>query len=157
MKTNLPNASQLRTNHGAIVATKKTDASATPVNDGFPAFHRRYQAHNPDAGKNEISEVLVSAATPHSKPNPIHGVRRLSSSSSRVNQKITASNKAARLVSHTQRVDQYITIGNNAQPHAPHIATFPLKHFRAIRKIGMHVSAEKTLLIVSKINAEACV
>src|ERR1700686_1560296 len=139
-----------------MVAAKKTDANAIPASDGFPAFHRRYHTHNPDAGKNEISEVFVSAATPHSKPNPIHGVRPFSSSSSSVSQKMTASNKAARLVSHTQRVDQYITIGNNAHPHALHTATFSLKHFRAIRKIGMHVSAENTLLMVSKIKAEAC-
>ena len=57
----------------------------------------------------------------------------------------------------TQRVDQYMTVGKSAQAHALHTPTFSLKHFRAIKKIGMQVSAEKTLLMERRINANAWV
>src|SRR3954470_14217511 len=129
----------------------------TPAKDRFPVLHRRYHGHNPDAGRNVTSEVLVSTATPQSRPNAIHGVAPSKFSNSNASQKIIASKNAARLVSHTQRVDQYMIVGNSAQPHALHTATFSLKHLRAIRKIGTHVNAEKILLIVRRMNAEACV
>src|SRR5713226_1644364 len=115
----------------------------TPTSDGLPFFQRRYQAHKPDAGRNETREVLVSAATPQSRPKAIHGFAPSISSSCRVSQKMTAKSRAARLVSHTQRVHQYITDGSRAHDQAVHIATLSLKHFRAIRKIGTQVRAEK--------------
>ena len=72
-----------------------------------------------------------------------------------VSQKITASNSAARLVSHTQRVHQKMTDGSRAHVHADHTATLSSKHLLAIRNIGMQVSAEKTLLRLSRTKAEA--
>jgi hypothetical protein len=139
-----------------MAAKKKIAAKATPAKDRFPVLHRRYHVHNPDAGRNVTREVLVNTATPQSKPNAIHGITPSRFSNSNANQKIIASKQAARLVSHTQRVDQYMTVGNSAQPHALQTATFSLKHFRAIKKIGMHVNAEKILLMVRRMNAEAC-
>src|ERR1700757_5062980 len=136
-----------------MAATKKAEAKPTPPKDPFPLFDRRYHAHNPEAGRNESNETFVSAATPQSTPNPIHGVGPFKSSSFRVSQKIKASSNAARLVSHTQRVDQYITEGNSAHVQADQTATFSLKHLREIKKIGSEVKAEKTLLILSKISA----
>ena len=66
-----------------------------------------------------------------------------------------ASNRAARLVSHTQRVHQYMTAGSKAQSQAVQTATVSSKHRLPIRKMGMQVSAEKTLLMPSKTNADA--
>src|SRR6185503_3768285 len=129
-----------------MVAKKKVAASATPANERFPVLNRRYHAHNPDAGRNVTSEVLVNTATPQSKPKPTQGLAISRFSSSNVSQKIIVSKNAARLVSQTQRVDQYITVGSKAQAHALQTPTFSLKHLRAIKKIGMHVSAEKMLL-----------
>src|SRR5713226_6640401 len=117
----------------------------TPTSDGLPFFQRRYQAHKPDAGRNESREVLVSAATPQSRPNAIHGFAPSISSSCRVNQKMTARSSAARLVSQTQRVHQYITDGSSAHDQALQTATFSLKHFRPIRKMGTQVRAETKL------------
>ena len=91
--------------------------------------------------------MLVSAATPQSKPNCSQGFNPSFSSIVSVNQKITASNSAARLVSQTQRVHQKITEGNSAHVQALQTATFSLKHLFAMRKIGMQVSAEKILLM----------
>ncbi len=45
--------------------------------------------------------------------------------------------------------------GSRAHAHAEPTATFPEKIRRAIRKIGMQVSAEKTLLSDSSTNADA--
>src|SRR5439155_21696095 len=139
------------------MAAKNRDASATPPSEGFPFFHRRYQGHIADAGRNDSREVLVRAAAPHSRPNAIHGSAPSSSSSFSASQKMRVSSRAARLVSQTQRVHQYITVGKSAHAHAVHTATLSLKHFRAMRKIGMQVSAEKTLLMLSKIRADAWV
>src|SRR6267154_4087380 len=119
-----------------MAATKKAEAKTTPPKERFPLFDRRHHAHSPDAGRNDSNETFVSAATPQSTPNPIHGVGPSKSSSFRVSQKIKASSSAARLVSHTQRVDQYITEGKSAQVHAVQTETFSLKHFFAIKKIG---------------------
>src|SRR5438270_10362261 len=127
-----------------------------PANERLPRFQRRYQIHRPDAGRNERRDELVSAATPQSRPNPTQGIRPSSSSNFKASQKIAASSSAARLVSQTQRTLQYITVGSKAHAHALNTATFSLKHFRATKKIGMQVSAEKRLLIASKINADAC-
>src|SRR5207248_981245 len=154
MNTGLPNTSKFRTSHGAIVAQKKIPASVAPATAGTPRFLCLYTAHNPEAGRNASREVLVSPATPQSTPKPIHGTIPSSSSILSVSQKLKASRSAARLVSQTHRVHQYITDGSNAQAQAVQTATFSLKHFRAIRKVGMHVSAEKILLMESRMNAD---
>jgi hypothetical protein len=52
-------------------------------------------------------------------------------------------------------VHQNITFGNRAQAHADPTATLSEKILRPVRKMGMQVSAEKTLLSASKTNAEA--
>ena len=64
-------------------------------------------------------------------------------------------NSAARLVSQIARVHQKITLGNSAHAHADPTATFSEKIRRAIRKIGMQVRAENTLLIASSTKADA--
>src|SRR5437899_9712555 len=133
----------------------KADASTTPLKDGLPRLNRRYQAHTPETGRNESSALLVSAATPQSRPNCSHGRSPSLSSISRASEKIAASKSAARLVSHTQRVHQNITDGSSTQAQAVHTATFSLKHRLAIRKIGMQVSAEKKLWMLSKTSAAA--
>src|SRR5438309_11119599 len=140
-----------------MVAAKNSVASNTPLSDVFPAFQRRYHGHSPNAGKNASREVLVKAATPQSRPKAIHILAPSSSSSFSVSQKMIARSSVARLVSHTQRVLQYITVGSRAHPQAVHTATLSLKHLRAIRKIGMQVRAEKMLLRLNRIRAEALV
>ncbi len=70
-------------------------------------------------------------------------------------QKITANSRVEKLVSHTQRVHQYMTYGRRPHVQAEPTATFSEKIRRAIRKIGMQVSAEKTLLTVSSTKADA--
>jgi hypothetical protein len=52
-------------------------------------------------------------------------------------------------------VHQNITLGSKAHAHAEPTATLSEKTLRAIRKIGMQVSAEKMLLSVSNTNADA--
>src|ERR1700733_7668303 len=136
-------------------AKKTTEARTMPAIDCLPRCARRYQAHNPATGRNESREVLVSAAIPQSSPNWIHGSRPSRSSRVNASQKIAASRSADKLVSQTQRVHQNITLGSNAHPHVEPTATFSEKILRAIRKIGTHVSAEKTLLSVSRTNADA--
>src|SRR5436305_8322323 len=113
-----------------MAAKKKIVAITTPAKDRFPVLDRRYHAHNPDAGRNVTSEVLVRTATPQSTPNPTQGMAPSRFSNSNVSQKMAARKKAARLVSQTQRVDQYMTVGSSAQPHALETATLSLKHLR---------------------------
>src|SRR5689334_23101578 len=141
--------------HGATQAMKIHEASTTPASERFPARHRRCQIHNPDTGRNASREVLVSAEMPQSRPKAAHGRQPPRSSMSSVSQKISASKNAARLVSQTQRVHQYITDGSRAHSHPLQTATFSSKTFRAIRKMGMQVSAENRLLIESRITADA--
>src|SRR5579871_2131208 len=136
-------------------ARNTSEASAIPANDGLPRLARRYQAHNPAAGKNASREVLFSAATPHGKPKPNQGSHPLPSSSVSAIQKIIASSRADKLVSQTHRVHQNITFGKSAQAHAEPTATFSENIRRAIRKIGTQVSAEKTLLSASSTHADA--
>src|SRR6267154_1715753 len=143
---NRPKVREFLAIHGVMQATNTSAASTTPVMEGLSRFARRYHAHNPAAGRNASREVLVRPAIPHSSPNCSHEVNPFLSSRSRVSQKMRASSSAARLVSHTQRVHQYMTGGNTAQSQAVQTASFSLKHFLAIRKIGMQVSAEKRLL-----------
>src|SRR5271166_3908825 len=133
------------------------DAITTPPRGRFPAFARRYQAHNPATGKNESREVLFSAAMPQSKPNQIHGNGPSRSSSVSTSQKIVARSSADRLVSHTQRVHQKITFGSSAHAHADPTATFSEKIRRAIRKIGTQVRAENKLFSASSTKADAFV
>src|SRR5580693_3304944 len=154
MKTNCPKTRWLRTSQGVIHAAKMIEARITPPRDFLPSFARWYQAHKPDAGRNDNRAVLVSAATPHSRPNCSHGFNPSFSSIVSVNQKITASNSAARLVSQTQRVHQKITEGSSTHVQELHTATFSSKHLFAIRKIGMQVSAEKILLMLRRTRAE---
>src|SRR5262249_24686141 len=92
---------------------------------------------------------------PHSRPNTIQDFVPSVSSSCNVNQKITARISAVRLVSHTQRVHQYITEGKSAHSQVVPTATFSLKHFRAIKKSRMQVSAENKLFMPRRIRAEA--
>src|SRR6266404_9267336 len=137
-----------------MVAAKNRAASAKPPIDDLPLFHRRYHAHNPDAGTNERREELVRAATPQRSPNAIHSLTPSRSSRVSASHKISDSSSAARLVSQTQRDPQYITVGNSAHAQLAQTATFSPKHFRAIRKIGTQVRAEKMLLMMSRISAE---
>ena len=97
----------------------------------------------PDAGRNASSTVLFSAAMPHSRPNSSQGIMPSRSSMVSASQKITASNNADRLVSHTQRVHHDIDIGQKSPSPGGPTATFSEKIRRAIRKIGMQVSAEE--------------
>ena len=152
---NLPNVFSFRSSHGAMQAKKTIDASTTPPRDRLPHCARRYQAHNPAAGRNESREVLLNAVMPQSKPNSIQGIQPSRSSRVRASQKIVVSNNAARLVSQIARVHQNMTFGSRAQAHAEPTATFSEKILRAIRKIGMQVSAEKTLFVVSSTKADA--
>jgi hypothetical protein len=48
-----------------------------------------------------------------------------------------------------------MTGGSRAHIQEVQTATLWLKHLRAIRKIGMQVRAEKTLLMLRRISAEA--
>ena len=89
-------------------AAKTTEASTTPANDFLPRLARWYHAHSPEAGRNEISTVLSSAATPQSNPNQTHGFSPSRSSIVSVSHRITANSNGERLVSQTQRVHQYI-------------------------------------------------
>ena len=155
----------MRNSQGVTQAKNTIDASTTPARDRrvidcpamdrLPPFARRYQAHNPAAGRNDSSDVLVSAAIPHSSPNLIQGNQPSLSSRVSASQKIVASSSADKLVSHTQRVHQNMTFGSKAHAHAEPTATFSEKIRRAIKKIGMQVKAEKMLLMVSRTNADA--
>src|SRR3954467_999363 len=77
-----------------------------------------------------------------------------SSTTTSVIQKSKVNKNVAKLVSQTQRVAQVITEGNKAQNQQVHRATFSLKHFRPIKKIGIQVSAEKILLMASSTTAD---
>src|SRR5208283_5175768 len=136
-------------------ARKTTDASTTPASDLFPRFERRYQAHNPAAGRNDSSDGLSNAMMPQSNPNSIHGSAPSRSSRVRASQKITAKSNADKLVSQTERVHQDMTFGSRAQAQADPTATFSENIRRAIRMIGTQVSAEKTLLSARSTNADA--
>src|SRR5690242_18770292 len=122
-------------------AKKMIEAAATPPIDRLPRCPLRYHAHNPEAGKNDNMEVLVSAAIPHSSPNSNQGNRPSCSSSSSVSQKMIANSNAARLVSQTHRVAK--PDGSSAQNHDAHTAIFSPKHRLASKKMGTQVSAEK--------------
>src|SRR5580692_6297080 len=136
-------------------AKKMIDASTTPANDRLPSFARRYQTHNPAAGRNESREVPFRAMSPQSNPNSSQGSQPSRSSSVRASHRTVVSSRAERLVSQTARVHQNITLGSSAHAHADMTATFSVNIRFAIRKIGMHVSAEKTLLSTSSTKAEA--
>src|SRR5579862_4994769 len=138
-------------------ATNTPADTTTPVSEGLPRFQRRYHAHSPEAGRNASREVLARAATPQSRPKRNQGISPSFSSRSRVSQNKIASSNAARLVSHTHRVHQYMTGGITAHSQAVQIASFSSKHRLAIRKMGMQVSAENRLLMVSRTRAEAWV
>ena len=92
---------------------------------------------------------------PQSSPNANQGGHPSRSSRVRASQKTAVSNNADRLVSQTQRVHQNMTLGSRAQAHDEPTATFSENIRRAIRKIGAHVSAEKTLFIASNTKADA--
>src|SRR5579864_1559755 len=131
-------------------AQKTTEARTTPANDGRPRLERRYQAHITEAGRNDKSTVLFNATMPHRSPNSSHGTRPSRSSSVSAIHKMVVSSNADKLVSHTQRVHQKITLGSRAQAQAEPTATFSEKTRRAIKNIGIQVSAEKRLLILSR-------
>src|SRR5215472_10829537 len=95
--------------HGALQARNRTDASTIPPSDDLPSCLRRYHTHNPDAGRNDKSDVLLRVATPHKNPNMAHGFHPSFSSNSRVSRKRLANSNAERLVSQTTFVDQNIT------------------------------------------------
>src|SRR6476661_2284037 len=141
--------------HGVRHAKKTTDASSTPAKDRLPLFARRYQAQSPAAGRKESREVPFRAMSPQSNPNSSQGSQPSRSSRVRASQKTVASSRADRLVSHTARVHQNITLGRSAHAHAAPMATFSENIRFAIRKIGTHVRAEKTLFTTSSTNAEA--
>src|ERR1700758_606392 len=136
-------------------AKKTTDASTTPAKDRLPFLVRRYQAQSPAAGRNDSREVPFRAIRPQSNPNSSHGSQPSRSSSVSASQKTVASSRAERLVSQTARVHQNITLGSSAHAHADPTATFSENIRFAIRKMGTHVRAEKTLLRTSSRNAEA--
>src|SRR5246127_5446503 len=133
-------------------AKNMIEAAATPPSDRLPRFARRYHTHNPEVGKNDNMEVLVSVAIPHSSPNSNQGHRPSCSSTSSVSQKMIASSNAARLVSQTHRVAK--PDGSSAQNHDAHTAIFSSKHRLAIKKMGTQVSAEKILFNISSASAE---
>src|SRR5438876_1959047 len=122
-------------------AKNMIEATATPPIDRLPRFARRYHTHNPEAGKNDNIEVLVSAAIPHSSPNSNQGRIQSCSSSSSVSQKMIASSNAARLVSHTQRVAKQDS--SSAQNQDAQAATFALKQRSPHKEVGIAVSADK--------------
>src|SRR5580658_10061811 len=136
-------------------AKNTIEASTTPPKDFLPRRVRRYQAHNPAAGRNDNKEVLLSAMMPQSNPNSNHGSQPSRSSIVSASQIIVVSSSAARLVSQIARVHQNMTLGSRAHAHAEPTATFSEKIRRAIRKIGKQVSAEKTLFSVRRTNADA--
>ena len=68
---------------------------------------------------------------------------------------MVAMSRAARLVSQIARVHQNITLGSKAHAQPEPTPTFSEKIRRAIRKIGMHVSAEKRLFTLSSTKADA--
>src|SRR6266481_3901944 len=138
-----PKVRWFRASHGAMQAKNTSPDSTTPVSEDLPRCQRRYHAHSPEAGRNASREVLARTAIPQSKPNWIHGTSPSLSSRSSVSQ--------------TQRVHQYITDGLTAHSQAVQIASFSSKHRLAIRKMGMQVSAENRLLIISSTSAEAWV
>src|SRR2546427_8729890 len=134
--------------------TKKTsEATITPANERFP-LARRYQAQIPETGKNVSNAALFSAAMPQSSPNSIQSFSPSRSSRDSASQKIVASRSVERLVSHTQRVHQNTTFGSKAHAQAEPTATLSEKIRLAIKRIGIHVSAEKRLLMLSKTNAD---
>src|SRR3954451_8119026 len=136
-------------------AKKMHDASTTPPNDRFLTLERRYQAHNPAAGRNASREVPFHAISPHSPPNASQGPQPSRSSIVSATQKTVVSSKADKLVSHPARVHQNITFGSSAHAHAEPTATFSENMRFAIRKTGMQVRAENTLFSTSSTNAEA--
>src|SRR5260370_27426337 len=136
-------------------ARKTTAARTILARDRLPRFARRYQAHNPAAGRNDRRTVLLNAAMPQSNPNSNQGSQPSRSSRVSATHRIVASRSADRLVSQTHFVYQYITLGSKAHAHAEPTATFSEKTRRAMRKIGIQVSAEKMLLMVKSTNAEA--
>src|ERR1051326_5185620 len=136
-------------------AKKTADANTTPASDDLPSLERRYHAHNPAGGRNDSREVLFKATMPQSNPNANQGSHPSRSSNVSANQTITANSSADKLVSQTARVHQNSTLGSRAQAHADPTATFSEKILRAIKKMGMHVRAEKTLLRASSTNADA--
>src|SRR5579863_6407161 len=105
-------------------AKKTTDANTTHANDRLPLFARRYQAHNPAAGRNASSDVPFSATIPHNSPNSNHGSQPSRSSMVSVSQNRIARSSAERLVSHTARVHQNMMLGSKAHAHAEITATF---------------------------------
>src|SRR5579862_3468825 len=129
--------------------------SATPAKDRFPRPARRYHAHNPVAGRKASRDVPFSAITPHNNPKPNQGSQPSRSSITSVSQMTRANNRADRLVSQMARVHQNMTLGSNAHAHADPTATFSENMRRAIRKIGMHVSAEQKLLKLKITMADA--
>src|SRR6266704_2972824 len=133
-------------------AKNMIEATAIPPTDRLPLFARRYHAHNQDAGKKASMEGFVRAAIPHSRPNSSQGLIPSRSSKSSASWKMIASSNAARLVSQTHRVAK--PDGSSAQNHDAHPATLSSKQRRAIRKIGMHVNAEKTLFNISRTSAD---
>src|SRR6266566_2086564 len=133
-------------------ARNMIEAAARPTTDRLPSFDRRYNTQSPEASKNANMEGFVRAAIPHSRPNSIQGRMPSRSSSWSVSQKMIASSNAARLVSQTHRVAK--PDGSSAQNHDAHTATFSLKQRRAIKKMGMQVSAEKILFNISRASAD---
>src|SRR5215469_7611902 len=138
-------------------AKNTIDASTTPAKDLLPTFARRYQAQSPAAGRNDNREVPFSAMTPHNAPNSSQGSQPSRPSNVSASQKTVVRSRAERLVSQTARVHQNITLGSSAHAHAAPTATVSENIRLAIRKIGMHVKAEKRLLSVSSTKAEALV
>src|SRR5579871_5777152 len=155
IKMNLPNVRWFRISQGAMQAKKTAEPRTTPARDRLPIFCRRYHTQIPHAGRNESREVLLNPAMPQSNPNSPQGRRPSRSSSVSACHTMSASNNADRLVSQTSRVHQNITLGRSAQAHADPTATFSEKTRRPMRKIGMHVSAEKPLFTVRRTNAES--
>src|ERR1700746_2618395 len=115
--------------------------------DTKPTIRRREEMR---AGKSHLERSGHKAPQKQSQ-----GTQPLRSSMVRASHITPASSRADRLVSQTARVHQNITLGSSAHAHADMTATFSENIRFAIRKMGMHVSAEKTLLITSSTKAEA--
>src|SRR5579862_410810 len=95
--TGFPKTRSLRMSQGVIIATKMIAARTTPAKDFLPARPRLYHAYRPEAGRNERSDGLLRAATPHIRPKRSHDFTPSESSIEAAIQKIVVIRSAERL------------------------------------------------------------
>jgi hypothetical protein len=100
---------------------------------------------------------LVNAAKPKSKPKPAHALTRSEDPIDRVTRKITVSSSATKEWYHIVVAEKLIAYGKKAHPQAATLAVRKSRVFRAMRKMGTEVAAEKKVLMPRKTSAEAFV